>query len=84
MQRLKIDLELDCRNTSCPIPVLKTKKSIDTMEIGQILKVHATDPSACEDIQDWVDALGHEMIENGEDTGTYYFVIRKASYSNST
>ena len=31
--------EIDCRGLACPIPALKTKKALDTIESGQILTI---------------------------------------------
>ena len=44
MSELHEDHELDCKGLNCPLPILKTKKAIDGMAGGQILKMIATDP----------------------------------------
>jgi TusA-related sulfurtransferase len=35
----QFDQELDCSGLSCPMPVLKTKKAIDGLQVGQVLKM---------------------------------------------
>jgi len=40
----KFDQELDCSGLSCPMPILKTKKAIDGLSAGKVLKVISTDP----------------------------------------
>ena len=38
------DQELDCSGLACPMPILKTKKAVDGLQTGQVLKMTATDP----------------------------------------
>ena len=38
--------KLDVRGAKCPVPIVKAKKMIDTMQAGEILEVHATDPGS--------------------------------------
>ena len=35
---IKADKVLDCKGLSCPLPVLKTKKAIEELKSGQILR----------------------------------------------
>ncbi|MGH7274996.1 MAG: sulfurtransferase TusA family protein, partial [Nitrospiria bacterium] len=39
----KVDQRLDCKGLNCPLPVLKTKKAIDGMILGQVLEMVSTD-----------------------------------------
>ena len=57
------DEELDCVGLFCPMPIALTKQKIDTIEVGQILKVEADDPAAEEDIKAWAKRTGHELIK---------------------
>ena len=43
------DQELDCSGLSCPMPILKTKKMLDTMASGQVLRMIATDAGSVRD-----------------------------------
>jgi TusA-related sulfurtransferase len=45
--------KLDVRGAKCPVPIVKAKKIIDTMQAGEILEVHATDPGSVADFQGW-------------------------------
>ena len=45
--------ELDCSGLNCPLPILKTKKAVDKLESGQILKMVSTDPGSCNDVEAW-------------------------------
>jgi TusA-related sulfurtransferase len=45
--------KLDVRGAKCPVPIVKAKKIIDTMQAGEILEVQATDPGSVADFQGW-------------------------------
>ena len=36
------DQILDCSGMACPMPILKTKKAMDALQSGRILKMTAT------------------------------------------
>ncbi len=70
-------LELDCRGMNCPLPILKTKKAIDTLESGQVLRMTATDPGSIPDVAAFSKRTGHAILEQSEGGGEYSFLIRK-------
>lgn len=71
------DKELDVRGLVCPLPILRTKKSLSEMAHGQILKIMATDPGAVIDFQVFADQTGHELLSSSEVTGEYLFYLKK-------
>jgi tRNA 2-thiouridine synthesizing protein A len=73
----KFDQELDCVGLACPMPILKTKKAIDAMETGQVLKMVATDPGSLPDIQAWTAKTGHELLDHEQDGDLFTFFIKK-------
>jgi len=74
----KFDQELDCSGLACPMPILKTKKAVDGMQIGQVLKMIATDPGSIPDVQAWTSKTGHELLEHEQTGDKYIFFIKKA------
>jgi tRNA 2-thiouridine synthesizing protein A len=68
---------LDAKGLSCPMPVLKSKKAIKGIEIGQVLEILATDPGSMNDIAAWTRTTGQELLESSEDNGTYRFLVRR-------
>ena len=57
---------LDARKLSCPMPVLKSKKALKEIEIGQVLEILATDPGAMADIPAWTRTTGQELLSSEE------------------
>jgi len=77
MTDFNVDKVLDCSGMLCPIPVAKTAKAIKQIEIGQVLKLIATDPGAPPDMDAWTKQTGHEMLESAEEDGKYIFYFRR-------
>ena len=58
------DSLMDCSGMNCPLPVLKTKKAIDGMNSGEILKMISTDPGSINDVNAFTKRTGHELLES--------------------
>lgn len=71
------DLMLDAKGLKCPMPVVKARKAIDTLQAGQVLEVVTTDPGSMADFRSWTKNTGHEMLSAEEQDGVYRYVIRK-------
>ena len=67
----------DASGLRCPMPILKTKKSIQSIEIGQILKVIATDIGTKKDFPSWADRTGNEIIELVEEGDKLIWYIKR-------
>jgi TusA-related sulfurtransferase len=44
---------VDARGLSCPMPVLELAKAVDQVEIGELIRLLATDPAAKVDVPVW-------------------------------
>lgn len=74
---MQADKVLDCKGLACPMPIVKTKKEMDTMNSGEVLEIHATDKGAKNDLSAWAGSGGHELVKDEEDNGILKFWIRK-------
>ena len=72
------DNVIDCKGLNCPMPVIKTKKALNEMEPGQILKVEATDKGALNDMPAFAKRTGNEIVESSEENGVFIFYFKKA------
>lgn len=77
MSEIKIAKTLDAKKLSCPLPILKTKKAIQEIQVGEYLEVIATDPGSVNDFQAWCKSTGHELVESSEEGGIYRYVIKR-------
>jgi tRNA 2-thiouridine synthesizing protein A len=60
------------------MPILKTKKAVDAMTAGQVLKMIATDPGSVSDIDAWTRKTGNVLLGSEQLGGKYLFYIQKA------
>jgi tRNA 2-thiouridine synthesizing protein A len=71
------DQVLDCSGLACPMPIIKTKKAIDGLDVGQVLKMIATDPGSVSDVNAWTRKTGHELVDSEQEDGKHIFFIKK-------
>ena len=71
------DQELDCSGMACPMPILKTKKAVDALQTGQVLKMTATDPGSVPDVEAWTSKTGHELLGHEKDGDKFIFYIKR-------
>ena len=72
------DKLLDCKGLLCPIPVVKTRRALKPMEIGQVLEMLATDPGVVPDMEAWERQTRHEILASEEpEQGVFRFLIKK-------
>ena len=68
---------LDAKGLACPMPIVKTKKAMDTLNSNEVLEVVVTDKGALNDIPAWAKSGGHTILNQKEEEGVYYFYIQK-------
>ena len=73
----QIDARIDTCGTCCPMPVLKTKKALATMQSGQVLEVLATDPASVADLKQFAAQTGHTVLSQEKIEGHFVHLIRK-------
>lgn len=69
---------LDVKGASCPMPVVQTKSTIDTLDAGDVLEVLATDPGSMSDIDGWAaGTAGVELLEQVDGDDVFKHYVRK-------
>jgi len=71
------DKELDTSGLSCPMPVMKCKKILQSLAPGQVLHLLATDIGTKSDIPALVSKTGDQIVESSEADGKIHFYIKK-------
>lgn len=74
---MQFDLELDARRLSCPLPILRAKKSLSQMSSGQVLRIIATDTESPNDFATFCRQTGNELLSCEEQGGEYVFYLRR-------
>ncbi|MBG9824357.1 hypothetical protein ABE33_03285 [Bacillus safensis] len=73
------DQLLDVTGLACPMPIIRTKKKMNDLAVGQVLEIHATDKGAKADLAAWAKSSGHELITQTEEGHVLKFWMRKGS-----
>jgi tRNA 2-thiouridine synthesizing protein A len=74
---MNFDKELDAKGLNCPLPILRTKKTLAEMASGQVLKVTSTDPGSVKDMQAFAKQTGNELLSSAEQGGEFVFFMKK-------
>jgi TusA-related sulfurtransferase len=77
MDKAQAQVTLDLKGLSCPMPVVKTKKALDSMQAGQVLFVEVTDKGSKADIPAMLKRTGNELLEVEEKDNVFNFLIKK-------
>lgn len=68
---------LDARGLNCPLPILRTKKTLGAMASGDTLKVVATDPGSLKDMVAFCSQTGNILLSSQQAGSDFEFLIRK-------
>lgn len=74
---IKVDQLLDAKGLACPMPIVRTKKAINTIEVGQVLEIHTTDKGSLADLTAWTKSTGHVLLDSSEENGIFKFFVKK-------
>ena len=74
---LQANKVVDSSGDLCPTPILKLSKGIKEIEIGQVLKMIATDPGSPPDMEAWARQTGNQLLESHNEGETFIFYFKR-------
>lgn len=76
---MQFDYLVDASGEACPMPLLRAKMQLNKMNVGETLKVIATDAGSVRDFGSFISLAGHELVEDHveDQTFVYYIIKRK-------
>jgi tRNA 2-thiouridine synthesizing protein A len=69
--------KFDATGLNCPMPILRAKKVLNTLDSGNVLFVISTDSGSVKDFEAFCKQTGNELLESGEVEGKYHYYIKK-------
>ena len=69
--------DLDVRGLLCPLPVLKARKRLLSMDEGERLIMFADDPAAQIDVPHFCAEAGHTLVKQQDRVDGQIYVIQK-------
>ena len=79
LDSIEADRTLDAKGLECPLPLLKAKKAMETLESGQVLEILGTDEGSKVDLPGWCQHAGHAYLGVKEEAGYFRFYIKKGN-----
>ena len=74
---LTYDQYLDARDLSCPLPLLKAKQQLNSLDVGQVLLVQASDPGSWADFASYASLSAHQLVMSEKSGSTFNFLLQK-------
>ena len=69
--------QLDAKGLICPLPVLKARRAMKALAVGDILEIEATDPGSVKDFDHFCETTGYRLVSASDGDGVYRFAIEK-------
>ena len=70
--------DIDATGLLCPLPVLKARKRLQSIAVGELLRMRADDPAAVIDVPHFCAESGHKLVESTEDGNVQVYLIEKS------
>ncbi|MFT5579015.1 MAG: tRNA 2-thiouridine synthesizing protein A [Paraglaciecola psychrophila] len=69
--------EIQTSGMNCPMPLLKAKQALNSVNSGEQIKVIATDRGSWRDFSVFAERSGHILINAIEENGVYSYWLEK-------
>jgi len=70
-------LEVNAKGLPCPQPVIKTKEVLDSLGVGEKIKVIVDNETALKNIQKFANSQGHKIISVEKENSNFLITIEK-------
>jgi len=74
---IRFDHEVDVRGLSCPLPILNTRKAVNALQPGEVLKITTSDHGAASDFPAFAHQMELDLLASRELDGIFHFFLRK-------
>ncbi len=68
---------LDTKGLNCPLPILKAKKALTGIAMGEVLEILATDPGSVKDFESFCRQTGHELMSSTQEGNVFKFLVKR-------
>ncbi len=79
MAEMHVAKVLDLKGLPCPMPVVRMSQEINSVEVGEIIEVHTTDPGSLSDFPAWAETTGNEVLETKQEQGSIQILVKRLS-----
>ena len=75
--KIAFNVEVDAVGLNCPLPILRTKKMLATMQSGEVVKVRATDAGAAHDFPAFAKQTGNALVASTTEGNVLVFFLKR-------
>ncbi len=68
---------IDARGSFCPGPLMELIGGMKLAQVGDELEVLSNDKGSANDIPEWINKVGHEMLETRQEGDVWHIAVRK-------
>lgn len=68
---------IDARGSFCPGPLMELIGWIKLAEVGDELELLSSDKGSANDVPEWINKVGHELIGIREEAGVWHITVKK-------
>ncbi len=69
--------DIDAIGLLCPLPVLKLRKRLAGLAVGDALRIHCDDPAAAIDVPHFCAEAGHTLLSVKDEGAHAIYTVRK-------
>ncbi len=74
---MDVDRIVDARGSYCPGPLMELIAAMKMSKVGQIIELLSSDKGSAQDVPEWINKVGHQMIGTSENGGVWHIQVRK-------
>jgi tRNA 2-thiouridine synthesizing protein A len=68
---------LDLKGLPCPMPVVKMSQEIGSVQVGEVIEVHTTDPGSLSDFPAWAKTTGNEVLDTNQGSDVIQIYVKR-------
>jgi len=72
------DIVVDSREAACPGPLMDLIGKVKVAESGKVIELKTTDKGSKNDVPDWLEKAGHELLEVVDRGDFWSLYVRKS------
>ena len=77
-EQIEADVTVDARGSACPGPLMDLIGKVKSVDSGTVVELLTGDEGSKNDVPEWVDEAGHELLDT-VDEGDYYTIYVQKS-----
>lgn len=79
MSEIQVTKVLDLKGLPCPMPIVRMSSEINSVDVGEVIEVHTTDPGSISDFPAWAETTGHEVLDTQQGDDVIQIYVKRTT-----